>query len=331
MIEQHKITSREQWLALRQSDCTASDVAAVLGLHPDRTIAKVWARKCELIPEEPPSEFFEYRLSLEAAGLDWLARKRPDWDIRRGGVYLRDPDLRLGATPDAVATDPSREGLGLIEVKSIVRYVFERDWKQLSVTDDGIILAEPPIHHSLQTLAGAMLAGATWACVVGLILDSGGTGSLALASVERNEAAESRIRDGVARFWSMLDGGQQPPFTYGLDADVIAALFPRARIVDPPLDLSSDNRLPALLLERQKLKAELKTREQRCEVIDGEVKAKVGAHALAFLPGWRISWKISKRPERIVPEWNGRVLRVTATKENDEVKQLKAALTRQET
>src|SRR5262245_42477416 len=98
--------SRDQWLQLRQQDVTASDIAPVLGLHPDRTIAKVWAEKTGLISPTPSSEFLEYRLSLEAAAIDWLQRKRPTWDIRRAGVYLRDPELRMGATPDAVATDP---------------------------------------------------------------------------------------------------------------------------------------------------------------------------------------------------------------------------------
>jgi predicted phage-related endonuclease len=319
-IEQHKIVNRAQWLQLRQQDVTASDVSAVLNLHPTRSIARVWAQKCGLISEEPPSEFLEYRLSLEAAAIDWLQRKRPTWEIRRGGVYLRDPDLRLGATPDAVAVDSEREGIGVLECKSVVRYVFDRDWKQLAVSDDGIIEAQAPIFHQLQTLTNAILAGASWACVVGLILDAGGTGSLAFAPVERNAAAEQRIKDGVARFWAMTDSGRAPPFDYGLDADVIAALFPKARITDPPLDLSQDNRMPELLVERQAIKQELKAGENRCEAIDAEIKDKIGDHELALLPGWRISWKTQKRPERIMPAWEGRVLRITGTR-NKEVQQ----------
>src|SRR5262245_37015133 len=167
MIERRTITSRQDWLTWRRQDVTASDVAPVLGLHPDRTIAKVWAQKTGLIGEEPATEFLEYRLSLEAAAIDWLQRKRPRWEIRRGGVYLRDPDLRLGATPDAVAIDPDREGMGVLEVKSMTRGVYERDWKELGVGDDGIILAEGPIFHQLQALTGAMLAGASWVSLVG--------------------------------------------------------------------------------------------------------------------------------------------------------------------
>jgi predicted phage-related endonuclease len=315
MIERRQIASQSEWLAWRQQDVTASDIAATLGLHPDRSIARVWAEKTGLISPEPTTEFLEYRLSLEAAAIDWLQRKRPTWEIRRARIYLRDPDLRLGATPDAVAVDPEREGIGAIEAKSVTRHRFDIDWKQIVVGDDGVIEAEAPIFHQLQVLTAAMLSNATWAIVVGLVLDSGGAGSLALAPVDRNAAAEQRIRDGVARFWAMTDAGKQPPFDYGLDAEVIAALFPKARIKDPPLDLSQDNRMPELLTERQVIKQELKTRQDRCDAIDAEIKDKLQDHELALLPGWRISWKTQKRPERITPAWEGRVLRVTATKE----------------
>src|SRR5262245_7439827 len=81
-VERLQITSREQWLAWRQQEVTASDVAAVLGLSPYRTIAKVWAEKTGLIAPDPTTEFLQYRLSLEAAAIDWLTRKRPNWDIR---------------------------------------------------------------------------------------------------------------------------------------------------------------------------------------------------------------------------------------------------------
>jgi predicted phage-related endonuclease len=314
MITRRAITDRSEWLQWRQADVTASDVAPVLGLHPERTIAKVWAEKTGLITGGNSSEFLEYRLSLEAAAIDWLQRKRPTWEIRRGGVYLRDNELRLGATPDAVAVDPERNGFGLLEVKSVVRHRFEADWRELEVDDDGVVLAQAPIFHQLQTLTAAMLAGASWAAVIGLILDNAGTGSLALAPIERNAAAEARIRDGVARFWAMTDAGKQPPFDYGLDAEVIAALFPKSRIVDPPLDLGADNRIRDLLISRVEVKKVLKQGEAHCEAIDAEIKAKLGEHELAVLPGWRISWKTQTRAERILPAWQGRVLRVTATR-----------------
>ena len=309
MIETRRITSRDEWLAWRQADVTASDVAPVLGLHPTRTAMRVWAEKTGLISPEPQTEFLEYRLALEAAAIDWLKMKRPRWTIRRGGVYVRDPDLRLGATPDAMAVDPDRPGIGIIECKSVVRHVFERDWQQR----DGI--AEAPIFHQLQALTGAMLTGASWAMVVALILDNAGTGGLALAPMDRHEGAESRIRDGVARFWALTEAGHSPPISYERDTDVLAALFPKALIKEPPLDLSQDNRLPDILQERKNAKAMIRSAEKKCKTIDAEIMEKMTTHECGTLPGYRIFWKTQRRKEHIVPEWEGRVLRVISTKQ----------------
>lgn len=314
-IEIRRITSRSEWLAWRMADITASDAAAVLGFHPDRTAARVWAEKSGLIPPTQTTQFLEFRLALEAAAIDWVKMRRPTWEVRRSNVYARDDGLRLAATPDAVMVDPERAGFGVLECKSVVRHIFERDWTQLDEGPDGTLLAEAPIFHQLQALTGAMLLGASYAIVVGLILDSAGTGALALAPVDRHEAAEQSIRDGVARFWTNTDAGKPPPLNYALDSDVVVALFPKALIKDPPLDLSTDNRMPELLKAREVYKEDIRKSTDACESIDAEIKDKIGAHELATLPGWRVSWKTQKRPERIMPAWEGRVLRVSPTKQ----------------
>lgn len=309
-VENIPITSTVDWLQRRQHDVTASDTAPVLGVHPNRTPAKVWAEKTGLIAPQPQTEFLEFRLAQEAAVVQMLKFRRPTWDIRRAGVYLRDPDLRYGATPDVVATDPEREGFGVVECKTAIRSVYERDWREI---DEG--LAEAPLWHQLQVLAGGDLAGASWCGVAALIYDSPGTGTFVYSPVERNAEVETRIRDAVARFWAAIDIGKQPPLNYALDADVIAALHPDAKIKEP-LDLSADNRIRDLLIERAGIKTkfkELEPDEQRCDAIEAEIKDKLGAHQLATLPGWRLSWKEQVRKERVTPEWRGRVLRITET------------------
>lgn len=309
-IERREIVDRQQWLEWRKADVTASDVAAVLGMDANKTPAKVWAEKTGLISPEPQTDFLEFRLALEAAVIDMLKFRRPSWSIRRASVYLRDPDLRLGATPDAVATDPEREGLGTVQCKTVLSSVFEREWKDLG--DD---LAEAPLNYQLQTLTEAMLCGASWAVIAALVLEGPGTGTFKLARIDRNPEAEQRIRDAVARFWATTNAGQMPsPLKYELDADVIAALYPEAQIKEPPLDLSADNRLPDLLTRRAELTKQINIAADEVDAINAEVKNKLGLHEQARLPGWRISWKLQKRPERIVAAWQGRVLRITESK-----------------
>lgn len=317
-IERRSIDDREQWLQWRTQDVTASDVAAVLGLGREdsaykRTPARVWAEKTGLISPEPQTEFLEYRLAQEAAVVQMLKFRRRHWDVRRADVYVRDPEFRLGASPDSVATDPEREGFGCVECKTTLRSVYDKEWRDLDGEPGD--LCEAPIYYQLQALTQAMLCGAAWAAIAAIVYESAGTGTFKFCHVPRHPDTEQRIRDGVARFWATTDAGQVPlPLNYELDADVIAALYPEARIKDPPLDLSDDNRLPMLLTRRAKMKRLSDKLKHKCEGIDSEIKDKVGHHELALLPGWRISWKMQKRSEHIVPEWKGRVLRITETR-----------------
>ena len=97
----------------------------------------------------------------EAAVLEMLADERPTWKVRRAKVYLRDRAIRLGATPDAEAVDPEREGLGIVQTKIIAESVYEREWT------DGA----PPLGIQLQTLTEMMLAGAAWGAIAALVVE----------------------------------------------------------------------------------------------------------------------------------------------------------------
>ena len=153
-IERRPITSRAEWLEWRMQDVTASDVAALFGVHPyGRTALSVWAEKSGLTGGLADSAVLRRGRWAEPAVLAMLADERPTWIIRpRARSTLRDASIRLGATPDAVAIDPERPGVGLVQIKTVTERVYERDW-----TND-----EPPIGYQLQALTEAMLAGASW-------------------------------------------------------------------------------------------------------------------------------------------------------------------------
>jgi predicted phage-related endonuclease len=306
--ECHPIISREQWLELRTADVTASDIGAICGVDRYRTALRVWAEKTGLISPTADNPTFKRGRWLEAAVIEALREERPAWDVRRAGVYLRDPDIRLGATPDAVAIDPDRFGIGVVQCKTVRRDVFERDW---SVGPSGEAAA--PLSYQLQTLTEAMLVGAEWACVAALVIDAGGGVELVCAPVHRHPPAEDRIRETVARFWLDLEAGRQPAVDPNRDGRVIEALFPRSA-VGQVVDLSSDYRLANLLAKRARRKSLVKAAEAQIEAIDTELKAKLGSAEIATLPGWRVTWKTQRRDERVTPAWEGRVLRITQAK-----------------
>jgi len=109
MIERIPIESREQWLSLRRQDVTASAAGALLGLHPYISAWSLWAEKTGLVSSDAPmNAAMERGLELEPIAIKRLQKLHPDWNITQPAAYYRDPEARLGATPDCLATDPER-------------------------------------------------------------------------------------------------------------------------------------------------------------------------------------------------------------------------------
>jgi predicted phage-related endonuclease len=150
------IRDRAEWLAWRQQDLTPGDIAAVAGFSRFRSPYRVYAEKAGLLAPAESNALMERGRWGEPMVLEALRETHPTWTIKRAGVYLSDPSIRMGATPDFLAIDPEREGVGNIQAKFLARPSFEREWL------DGETL-RPPLHYQLQTLGEAHLLDSAWA------------------------------------------------------------------------------------------------------------------------------------------------------------------------
>jgi putative phage-type endonuclease len=295
IIETYPITSRSEWLSLRRRDVTASDIAALFGLSPWKSALQVWAEKTGYANDKIETALMRRGRWLEPAVLEALRESYPHDRVEKLSVYLRDPDLRLGATPDAMMNRR------LVEAKVVSRPVFDA-WN-----------GDPPMAYQLQALTGAMLTSADNAIIACLVID---TYSAALETfhVERNKEAENRIRDGVKRFWENTAAGIRPEPDYGEDGALITRLFkPREEL--PPLDLSSDNRLPEILGEREGLRRNIAAYEARCDAIRAEVVTKLNGAPAAICGDWKITHKLVHLPEQIRKAHDYPRLTVTRKKE----------------
>lgn len=305
-IETHPITSRDQWLALRKKDVTASDIAAILGLDKYRTPARVYAEKTGEISGNADNAMTRRGRWLEPAVLEALREAHPDWDIRKATVYLRDPAIRLGCTPDFVAIRSDKTIVN-IQAKVVSKPVYEREWG-----DDE--KREPPMGYMLQTAAENMLMEVPQGIVAALVIDTF-SAELQEFGVPRHADAEARIRQAATDFWDAVRDGRPPRLMYDMDAELIEARYPSGSDANP-IDLSGDNRMPELLETREALKESIKSAAERCEAIDAEIKDKLGRHAEAKLPGWKITWKDQYRSEYVVEAKTFRQLRITRKKES---------------
>jgi len=310
MVERSPITSRDQWLALRKRDVTASDVPAVCGEGMYGSAAKVWAEKRGMLSPQEMTEPMKRGLWGEAAVFEAIAWENPDWELRRAKVYLRDAAARLGATPDGAAIVPGRDGLVVVQCKIVAAPVFKKEW--LANPDDDVEFGDAwvPLGYQLQTLTESMLADASCAVLAALVVDTF-KWTLRTFWIERHAGAEAMIREKVGAFWAnYLDPGIQPPIEPERDADLVKALFP----VDDgtEIDLSADNMVPTLLDERDEIKTRLKADKDRCDTIETDIKGKLGEHTYGRLSdGRRISWKSQSRKAYEVAAASYRVLRVT--------------------
>lgn len=304
-IERHVIDKsqdgwHDRWLELRKQDVTASTIGGLFSAHPYTSALRLYCEKRGVEFERPDDAVLRRGRWLEPAVRLAVAEKFPHWNIRAADCYLRDPDLRLGATPDFFI-DGDERGPAILQAKTCAPSVFKREWA------DG---SEPPLWIILQTLCEAMLAKAAFGVVAALTVDPHMM-DIYVLEIPRNAAAESKIISAVQGFWRDVESGREPEADFGRDTAVIRALTAKEE-PGKTVDLSGDNRLPELLELRAALMRRIKAWEERREEIDNQLKLLLrDAEAGIGLADWRITFRTQARSGYTVPPKNVRVLRIT--------------------
>lgn len=304
MIEHRPITSRAEWLDWRQSYLTASDVPAVAGVDPYKGALRVFAEKTGTVPDLIETSVMRRGRHFESAALDYLGEENPNWRIWRPNLFITDDECRLACTPDAFAEDADDPGkLINCQIKTVNRPTFE-SW-------DGT----PPLGYRLQVHCENYLAGADRGLLVVLVVSTYDA-FLATFDVPRRRDVEATIRDIARLFWFDIAAGRRPPPDFARDGDIIRALLEPVP-TDPPLDLTTDNRIRELLDTRTQLMAAIKKATADKKAIDTEIITKLNGADTAVADGWRITWREQTTAAYSVPEKTGRKLDIRQTKERD--------------
>jgi predicted phage-related endonuclease len=303
MIEQIQITSREQWLAARQQDITASAAGALLGLHPYQTAFGLWAEKTGLVSSDgATSPAMQRGLELEPIAIARLAKLHPTWSVERPNAYYRDPEARLGATPDCLVNDPERDGWGCVQIKSVEPSAFREHWCE----DDEI---RPPLWIACQVIVEAHLVGADWAAVAALVIGYGI--DLHVIDVPIHAAIITRIKDETRKFWQMIEEGREPEPDYGRDAHLIEQLFARPEEIE--VDLSADNELPEAVAEYQTLGKSIAEISELRKARRAEILHKMGNATKARIATGTITAKSIKRKGYVVEPSSYRAIKFRET------------------
>jgi len=306
MIQETPIRGRAQWLQLREKDVTASIVGGLLGVHPYATPYSIWALKTGRDPQDPEeNEAMRRGRLLEPVAVQMLKEDYPELSFRLPGVYLRDPDVRIGATPDLYCQCPER-GFGIVQIKTTFDLMLRDEWTD---PDTGEIV--PPAWIIAQTITEATLSGAQWAAVAVLVLGYAGSLKLHMVEIPIRPQIYTRIRDAVVAFWKMVESGEEPEADPERDGPTLDRVYREA--VDIEKDLSEDPDVIPICQSylaagaREKLAAEDK------KVAANKLKMKMGNAANALLPnGSILTWATVRKAGGYVAPSSYRQIRVPA-------------------
>jgi putative phage-type endonuclease len=287
-IEIIKPANREEWLAARKKDVTASDASTLLGINPYKTPFELWAEKTGRKPDAEDNDVFRRGRAMEFIAIDFLREDYPAWDITHSynNRYFRDPAARIGATPDAFVRMPERKGKGIIQIKSASDYSV-KNW-----IDPDTKAITPPLYVAVQALIEAALTKANYA-LVALIVSGHGLKLHPPVEIPLVPKLMDRVKGEVADFWRLTDSGGHPDADWKRDGELLEDLYePDGKVVD----LSNDNRLPEILDEKARIASEKGVIEKRLKEIKAELLDKMnGASAARISDGRLITAKTVER------------------------------------
>lgn len=255
MIEIITPESQQHWLSLRTMDITSTEVAALFGISPYSTMFETWHRKKEaIVVKLEENERMKWGTRLQDAIATGIAEDQ-GWKVRRMDEYIRDPDLRLGASFDfsieqwfANAAEGPESSKGLLEIKNVDAMIFKDGW----LFDDEGSLEAPP-HIELQVQQQLLLTGRSAAYIGALV----GGNKIELIERRPDESVFKAITYKVKKFWESIEANQPPAPDFEKDAEFISSLY---QFADPGkiMDARGDDDFAKLAMAHRDLGEQIK-------------------------------------------------------------------------
>lgn len=267
-------TDEKTWLETRTKDITSTEISALFGISPYCTPFELWHRKkSQQYVKIDPNERMEAGLHYQDAIGAWFAKKN-GWNVHRKTEYIRDTDLRIGAS-----FDMEIEGEGLLEIKNVDGLVFKNDW---TIKENGDI--EEPLHIAIQVQHQLLVSGAP-VCWLGVLV--GGNTHYLIKRTPDIRVHEA-IKQKVVEFWRTIDANIEPHPDFEADAEFIKSLY---NFSEPGtvLNIADQADLTELAKEYKALGDAAKSAEERRDAIKAEVLTRIGTAEKAIGEGYTIS------------------------------------------
>lgn len=301
------------WHALRASDLTSTDSAALFGLSPYKTHFELWHEKHSLdVVEFHEDARIKWGRRLEGSVALGIAEDQ-GLVVQPMKQYIRLEGLRIGSSFDFEiigATDDSpwaahfaTMGRGILEIKCVDWLAFQDGW----TIEDGFI--EAPAHIEVQTQHQQLVAGRGWSLIGAMV------GGNDIRILERMADAQTHkaIRQAARAFWASIDANMPPPPVMPDDADAVIRMNAYAA-PGKLFDARKDEDVNALVRRYHRIAKLAGRLDEAKKVAKAEILERIGDAEKVLLDGFSVSAGMVGPCEVAYTREGYRNFRVTAKK-----------------
>ena len=290
--------TREQWLDIRRSYIGGSDVSAILGINPYKSIFGVYAEKVLGVSEDlSDNVHVEFGNKMEPIIRDWfpqafLKAEGIEIEVIEYPYMIQHPSIPfLAANLDGLIVHPEF-GQGLIEIKT----AGENQWRLWE--EDNI-----PDQYYCQIAHYLNVTGLSYAYVVALVGKR-----LLWKYVARDDEFIELMTPRLLEFWNDFVIPKQAPAPMGLDDDtnILKKLYEKedsGKCVELHDHQSDYDRY-------KELAAEIKALNMEQEAIKQKFMQALGDAELGFVGNKKVTWKTTHRKGYYVEPNSYRAIRV---------------------
>lgn len=266
-------TDTDTWLQNRSQDITSTEVSALFGLSPYLTEFELyWRKKNKIYVTIEQTVRMKWGTRLQDSIAKGIAEDNT-WSIRPMTEYIRDPELRLGAS-----FDYNVNGTGILEIKNVDSLQFKEGW-----LIDGDNLEAPP-HIELQVQTQLAISRLSYAYIGALI----GGNNVKLIKREPNQKIIDSIKTRVSNFWANVESGKEPLPNFEKDAEFISSIYNRSE-KGKILDISGDETFTEIAKKYKENTNEIKRLNLTKDALKAEMLIKINDAEKAIGNGFSIS------------------------------------------
>lgn len=267
---------RAEWLLRRQLCIGATNIAAIVNLHPHETEYGVWEDKTGRSEPKPMNDEMERGLFFEP----WVAKKYRDItgnEIRRHGRLVLHPDYpELGCTPDYYVLNTDR----LLECKTAGR------WSARGFGEDGS--DQVPDWYLTQCQWQMTITGRKWVDLA-LLVD---IDTVRLFSIPFDEDLSTYLIRRARQWWETHVVKDIPPPISGHKADTerVKARYREDNGEEIACGFEQSEEIAKLI----RLRKQIKEIEAEADQIENRVKMYMADASVLHADGAMITWKQNK-------------------------------------